>query len=85
MDLITNPLPPQFIRRAATAKFIVDLEVYFYQRDLARKVGGDGPMFGDIPAPPEHLSRETVEECRAIASMLTLARAQKCKPCYGKY
>ena len=83
MDLITNPLPPQFVRRAATARFIVDLELYFSKHDLASEVRGHGPKFAGLPAPPDHLSREAVEECWAIASMLTLARTNKCEPSYG--
>ena len=82
MDLLTNTLPPQFLRRASTATFIVNLELYFYKYDsLAGEVGGHGakPVFGKPPAPPDHLAHEVVEECRAIASMLTLARRNKCE------
>lgn len=79
MDSLTNTLPAQFLRRAATAKFIVDLEFYF--ASLADQLGGHGAEAGIAkrPAPPDHLALEAVEECRAIASMLTLARKNKCE------
>ena len=79
MDSLTNSMPPQFLRRAATAKFIVDLEFYF--ASLADQLGGHGAEAGIAkrPAPPDHLALEAVEECRAIAGMLTLARKNKCE------
>ena len=86
MDSLTNSMPPQFLRRAATAKFIVDLDIYFYKHDsLAGEVAGHGAKAVSVkrPAPPDHLAPEAVEECRAIASMLSLARTNKCEPLYG--
>ena len=86
MDQFPNTLPPQFVRRAATARFIVQLESYFSRHLFFQDVVG--PLakshFASLPVPPEHLDREAVDECRAIASMLSLARENKCESCVGK-
>ena len=86
MDKFPNTLPPQFIRRAATAQFIVQLESYFSRHLYFQDVVG--PLakshFASLPVPPEHLDRDTVDECRAIASMLALAQENKCESCVGE-
>ena len=83
MDNFPNSLPPQFIRRAATAQFIVQLERYFSRHLYFRDVVG--PLakshFASLPIPLEHLDREAVDECHIIASMLALARENKCESC----
>uniref|UniRef100_A0A5K1K6H8 Cell surface hydrophobicity-associated protein n=1 Tax=Ganoderma boninense TaxID=34458 RepID=A0A5K1K6H8_9APHY len=76
MEVASNLLPSQLLRRAATAEFIVNLELYFSEHTLAQGYNAK-PMFASLPVPPDHLDREAVEECRAIASMLTLARKNK--------
>nr|VWO96412.1 Zn(2)-C6 fungal-type domain-containing protein [Ganoderma boninense] len=55
------------MRRSETAAFIVDLEAYF-------SVSLGDNVFAELPSPPDHLDRETVEECRTITSMLAVAR-----------
>ena len=75
MATIPLSLPPQFLQRAATAKFIVELEVYF-----TLHLGSPHRMaFAQLPVPPDHLDRPAVEDCRAIAAMLALARKNICK------
>nr|VWP01973.1 Cytochrome P450 monooxygenase AKT7 (EC (AK-toxin biosynthesis protein 7) [Ganoderma boninense] len=70
-DVLFN-MPAQFHRRAATASFIVELYEFFYENgpetDTTR-----GKLFGEQPAPPDHLDLEAVQDCQAIAS--TLVRA----------
>ena len=75
MAAIPLSLPPQFMNRAATAQFIVDLEVYF----TLQMAGSHRKAFAELPAPPDHLDRPAVEDCRAIAAMLALARKNICK------
>ena len=75
MAAVAVSLPAQLIRRAATAQFIVNLEVYFtlQMAEPQRKT------FAELPVPPDHLDRPAVEECRAITAMMSLARKKICK------
>ena len=75
MDALLEALPAQFLRRAETARFIVDLEMHFGY------AMGDtlATSFPELPPAPDHLDRSAVEECRAIAGMLALARRNQCE------
>lgn len=75
MDNILRTLPAQFTRWAETAKFIVNLEAYFTAH-VDRKTA---TTFAELPCAPDHLDREAVDKCRAIATMLAIARTHKCK------
>ena len=72
MDSLLASLPAQFLRRSETAAFIVALESYF-------SVSLGDNVFAELPSPPDHLDRETVEECRTIAGMLAVARKSQCE------
>lgn len=75
MAAVALPLPAQLVRRAATAQFIVNLEVYF----TLQFAEPHRQKLAELPQSPDHLDRPAVEDCRAIAAMLSLARQNICK------
>ena len=75
MLAIAHALPPQFARRAATARYIVELEAY-YTKIITSAVRN---TIADMPLPPDHLDGLAVEDCRAISAKVAIARQTICK------
>ncbi|PIL25435.1 hypothetical protein GSI_13325 [Ganoderma sinense ZZ0214-1] len=66
MDYATSALPAQFDRRAATASFIVNLFTFHSKHGTSPDLTAPR-VFMDLPAPPEHIDRDMVDECHRIA------------------
>lgn len=72
-------MPPQFHRWAATAAFIVHLYDFFCEHGPVVDYQSRRDLFGKLPAPPDHLDVDAVQDCGAIASMLAKAVRNQCK------